>query len=73
MKSKRIAIIIAVAVVVAVGGYFGLMQFKDTTPVLAEGFGILQPTVEIRNIYPGYVATIPFTLLCGQDRDRPLP
>lgn len=70
MKNRRIAIIIAIAVVVAVGGYFGLMQFKDTTPVLAEGFGILQPTIEIRNIYPGYVATVPFTLLCGEDRDR---
>lgn len=70
MKNKKIAIIIAVAVVVAVGGYFGLMQFKDTTPVLAEGFGILQPEIEIRNIYPGYVATVPFTLLCGEDMDR---
>lgn len=70
MENRRIAIIIVVAVVVAVGGYFGLMQFRDTTPVLAEGFGILQPEVEVRNIYPGYIATAPLTLLCGQDRDR---
>jgi len=70
MKNKRIATIIVVAVVVAVGGYFGLMQFKDTTPVLAEGWGIFQPEVEIRNIYPGYVATAPLTILCGKDYDR---
>lgn len=70
MKNKRIAIIVIVAVALACGGYFGLMSFRDTTPVLAEGFGILQPEVEIRNIYPGYVATIPFTILCGEDGDR---
>lgn len=70
MKNKRIAIIIIVAVVIAVGGYFGLMQFKDTTPTLAEGFGILQPEVEIRNIYPGWTGSVEFTILCGRDYDR---
>jgi len=70
MKNKRIAIIIIVAAMVATGGYFGLMQFKDTTPVLAEGWGILQPEVEIRNIYPGWTGSIEFTILCGQDYDR---
>lgn len=70
MKNKKIAVIIIVAVVVAVGGYFGLIQFKDTTPVLAEGFGILQPEVEIRNIYPGWSDSVEFTILCGRDYDR---
>lgn len=70
MKKKKIAIIIAVAVVVAVGGYFGLMQFRDTTPVLAEGFGILEGIVPIPDVRPGWDYLVPLTILCGPDGDK---
>jgi len=70
MKNRRIIIIVIVAFVIAVGGYFGLMQFRDTTPVLAEGMGILEPIVPIPNVQPGYDYLVPFTILCGEDHDR---
>jgi hypothetical protein len=72
MNRKRIATIIIVAIVVAVGGYFGLMQLRDTTPVLAEEIGILEPVVSIPDVQPGYDYLVPFTILCGKDQDRTL-
>ena len=72
MKNKRIAIIVIVAVALACGGYFGLMQFRDTMPVLAEGFGISPPNAQIPDVKPGWDYLVPFTVLCGQDCDKVL-
>lgn len=78
MKNKKIAIIIVVAVVVAVGGYFGLYQLKDTVPVCEGGLGTLYPEVPAQDvagadpvvIKPGVDYTAPFVVMCGADQDR---
>ena len=61
-----VGILIGVAVV---GGLFFALT-RDKMPVLAEGFGILQSEVELRNVYPGWEGSAPLTIINGKDQDR---
>jgi hypothetical protein len=66
MKKWIIVAVVAVAAIVAAVLFFTM----DKTPVLAEGFGIMEPEVEFRNVYPGWTGGAPLTIVCGEDRDR---
>lgn len=70
MKNRKIVIGILLAMAISAGAYFGIMHFKDRVPRLAEGFGILQSEVELRNVYPGWEGEAPLTIINGNDRDR---
>lgn len=69
MRKKTIIGVLAAAAVAA-GSYFIFTTVVGGVPRLEEGFGIWEPEVEIRNIYPGYTAQAPFTIINGADRDR---
>ena len=61
---------IIAAVVVTAAAYFGVMQFRDTTPQLEAGLGTLYPVVPAKNITPMVDYTAPFVILCGPEYDR---
>ena len=68
--STKAKLIILIAILVAVGSYFGIRALKSGIPSLEEGFGILQSEVEMRNVYPGWEGSAPLTIINGKDQDR---
>lgn len=66
---KKLLIGIVVAVAIVAGLYFGVLR-SSGMPSLEEGFGILQSEVELRNVYPGWEGSVPFTIVNGKDQDR---
>ena len=39
-------------------------------PELIEGFGIYGSTVEFEGVFPGWIGTVPLTIVNGQDKER---
>lgn len=68
--STKAKLIILIAVLVAVGGYFAVRNSQKGVPTLDAGIGILQSSVEIRNAYPGWEGSVTLTIINGKDQDR---
>lgn len=69
---KRIAIVVAVAMMATAGVYFGVVHSSSEpeVPTLAEGFGIWESEIIIDDAEPGATGLVPLTIICGQDQDR---
>lgn len=39
-------------------------------PIIKEGFGIYGSSIEFDGVYPGWIGTVPLTIVNGQDKDR---
>ena len=73
MKNKKIILGIAIAVVIFVGLYFGVLNRSDVptdVPTLEEGFGIWESEIMFADAEPGCVDTAPLTIICGKDSAR---
>jgi len=55
-----------------IGKFTAGIVYEDDAgmPYLKEGFGIKGSSITFKNVYSGYTATIPVTLVNGQDKDR---